>query len=127
MVARHFLFLEDAMTRVKNYSITKESTDEMIAAGRFNPCLQIIFRDRHGIHRHKLSAGYADDIHVYREAGLTCVLSINSGLGYIGLETFEGSQPAGDIFLQEDQVVETLGRTDLAPFTIIRWLMEFIG
>ena len=115
------------MTRVKNYSITKESTDEMIAAGRFNPCLQIVFRDRHGIYRHKLSAGYADDIHVYREAGLTYVLSINSGLGYIGLETFEGSQPAGDIFLQEEQVVETLGRADLAPFTIIRRLMEFIG
>ena len=115
------------MTRVKNYSITKESTGEMIAAGRFNPSLEIIFRDRHGIHRHKLSAGYADDIHVYRESGLTCVLSINNSLGYVGLETFEGGQPAGDIFLQEGQVVEILGRTDLAPFTIIRRLMEFIG
>ena len=61
------------MTKVKNYSITKESTDEMIAAGRFNPSLEIIFRDRHGIHRHKLSAGYGDDIHVYREAGQTDV------------------------------------------------------
>ena len=115
------------MTRVKNYSITKEPTDEMIAAGRFNPCLEITFRDRLGIHKHKLSAGYADAIHVYREAGLTFVLSINDGLGYIGMETFEGSQPAGDIFLQGDQVTETLGRNDLAPFTIIRRLMEFIG
>ena len=114
------------MTRVKNYSITKESTEEMIAAGIFNPCLEITFWDRHGTYRHKLSAGYADEIHVYREAGLTFVLSVNEGLGYIGMETFEGSQPAGDIFLQEDQVVETLGRTDLAPFTIIRRLMEFM-
>ena len=115
------------MTRVKNYRITKESKDEMIAAGRFNPSLEIIFRDRHDTHRHKLSAGYADDIHVYREAGLTCVLSINNSLGYIGMETFEGSQPVGDIFLQGDQVVETLGRSDLSPFTIIRRLMDFIG
>ncbi|WP_155320843.1 hypothetical protein [Desulfosarcina ovata] len=115
------------MTKVKNYSITKESTDEMIAAGRFNPSLEIIFRDRHGIHRHKLSAGYADDIHVYREAGLTCVLSINNGLGYIGLEIFEGSQPFGDIFLQGDQVAEALGRSDLSPLFMIRRLMQFIG
>ena len=115
------------MTRVKNYSISKESTDEMIAAGRFNPSLEITFRDRHGTQRHKLSAGYGDGIHVYREAGQTFVLSVNNRLGYVGLETFEGSQPAGDIFLQEGQVIETLGRTDLAPFTIIRRLMEFIG
>ena len=114
------------MTKVKNYRISKESTDEMIAAGRFNPSLEIIFRDRHGNHRHKLSAGYADDIHVYREGGLTCVLSINNSLGYVGLEAFEGSEPAGEIFLQEDQVTETLGRANLAPLTIIRRLMPFI-
>ena len=115
------------MRKVKNYRITKESTDEMIAAGMFNPSLEIIFRDWHGIHRHKLSAGYADDIHVYREAGLTCVLSVNNSLGYIGLEAFEGSQSIGDVFLQGEQVTEALGRADLAPFTIIRRLMEFIG
>ena len=86
------------MTRVKNYSITKESTDEMIAAGRFNPSLEIIFRDRHGTHRHKLSAGYADDIHVYREAGLTCVLSVNNGLGLHRHGSFRG-KPAGRGYL----------------------------
>ena len=99
----------------------------MIAAGRFNPSLEIIFRDRHGIHRHKLSAGYADDIHVYRESSLTCVLSINNSLDYVGLEAFEGGQAVGDVFFQGEQVVEALGKNDLAPFTIIRRLMEFIG
>ena len=115
------------MTRVKNYKISKESTDKMIAADRLNPSLESIFRDRHGIHRHKLSAGYSDDIYVYREADLTCVLSINNGIGYMGMEAFEGSQSAGDVFLQGDQVVDVLGRSDLAPFTIIRKLMEIIG
>jgi len=115
------------MKRVKNYSITKESTDEMIGAGRFNPSLEIVFQDRCGTHRHKLSAGYADDIHIYREAGLTCVLSINNSLGYIGMEVFDGSQPAGDIFLQGDQVFEILKRNGLSPFTIIRRLLMFIG
>ncbi|GAB6906654.1 conserved hypothetical protein [Desulfosarcina cetonica] len=120
-------FIEVNMTRVKNYSITKESIDEMVSAGRFNPSLQIIFRDRHGTHRHKLSAGYMDDIHVYREAGLTCVLSINRSMDHIFLEAFEGNQPAGDIFLQGDQVAKMLGRSDLSPLFMIRRLMAFIG
>jgi hypothetical protein len=122
-----FFFQEEHMQRVKKYSITKESTDEMIAAGRFNPSLEIVFRDRCGIHRNKLSAGYGDDIYIYREAALTCVLSINNRVGYIGLEAFDGSQPVGDIFLQGDQVLETLGKNNLSPFTIIRRLMAFIG
>jgi len=115
------------MQRVKNCSISKESTNEMIAAGRFNPSLEIVFRDRCGIHRHKLSAGYSDDLHIYREGSLTCVLSINNRMGYIGMEVFDGSQPAGDVFLQGDQILETIGRNDLSPFTIIRRLMSFIG
>lgn len=115
------------MKSVKNYSIKKEPIDEMIASGRFNPSLEIVFQDRCGTHRHKLFAGYSDDIHVYREAGLTCILSINNRIGYIGLEVFDGSQPAGDIFLQGGQILETLGRNDLSPFTIIRRLMVFIG
>ena len=115
------------MQREKNYSISKEATDEMITAGRFNPCLEIVFRDRSGIHRHKLSAGYADNLHIYREADLTCVLSINNRIGYIGLEVFDGNQPFGDIFLQGEQILETLGRYNLSPFTIIRRLLAFIG
>ena len=115
------------MQREKNYSIRKEATDEMITDGRFNPCLEIVFRDRSGIHRHKLSAGYSDNLHIYREAGLTCVLSINNSLGYIGLEVFDGNQPFGDIFLQGEQILETLGRYNLSPFTIIRRLLAFIG
>ena len=115
------------MQRVKNYNIAKEPIDEMIAAGRFNPSLEIVFQDRFGTHRHKLSAGYADEIHIYREAGLTCVLSINNRIGYIGMEAFDGSQPFGDIFLQGDQILEALGRNGLSPFTIIRRLMAFIG
>jgi len=114
------------MQRMKNYSITKESIDEMIAAGRFNPSLEIIFQDRCGTHRHKLSAGYSDDLHIYRENGLTCILSINNRIGYIGLEAFDGSQPFGDIFLQGDQILKAIGKNDLSPFTIIRRLMAFI-
>jgi hypothetical protein len=119
--------MEDPMRRINNYSIFKETTEEMIAGGRFNPCLKITFIDRSGRHTHNVGSGYADDIHAYRNAELTCVLSVNERLGYVGLEVFNGEDAVGDIFLQGDQVTETLGRIDLAPFTIIRKLMESIG
>ena len=114
------------MKKVRNFSIAKESPDEMTAAGRFNPSLKITFRDRSGRHCHELSAGYEDGIHVYREAGITLVLSVNRRLGYVGLEVFEGDDAVGDVFLEGDRVTETLGSLDLAPFTIIRRLLEVI-
>jgi hypothetical protein len=115
------------MRRINNYRIFKETTEEMIAAGRFNPCLKITFVDRLGRHTHRLTSGYSDEIHAYRNADLTCVLSVNERLGYVGLEAFNGEDAVGDVFLQGDQVTETLGKSDLAPFKIIRKLMQFIG
>ena len=115
------------MRKVKNYHIGKESVEDMIAAGRFNPCLKITFRDRQGSHTHKLSSGYSDRIHVYREGGETFVLSINDRLGYVGLEVFAGAEKAGDVFLQEEEVTEVLGRDDLIPYTIIRRMLNLIG
>jgi hypothetical protein len=115
------------MRRINNYRIFKETTEEMIAGGKFNPCLKITFVDGSGRHTHKLASGYGDKIHVYRNADLTCVLSVNERLGYVGLEIFNGDDAVGDVFLQGDQVTETLGKSELAPFTIIRKLMEFFG
>ena len=89
--------------------------------------MEITFRDRHGQHTHKLSAGTGDVLHVYRKAGQTFVLSLNRSLGYVGLEVFDGAHRVGDVFLQGGQVTEVLGRDDLAPFTIIRRLVELIG
>jgi hypothetical protein len=114
------------MRRINNYRIFKETTEEMIAGGRYNRSLMITFVDRSGRHTHNLGSGYADEIHVYRNADLTSVLSVNERLGYVGLEVFNGENAVGDVFLQGDQVGETLGRSDLTPFTIIRRLMELI-
>ena len=114
------------MRKITNYIITKESTEDMIKAGRFNPSLQITFRDKLGVHTHKLSAGYEDDIHVYREHGDTLVLTQNCRLGYVGLEVFNGNDSVGDIFLQGDDVTEILGRDNLAPFTIIRRFKDYV-
>jgi len=115
------------MRKVTNYTISKESLKDMCEAQRFNPCLEITFKDRSGKHTHKLSAGYSDIIYVYREHGETFVLSENSGLSYFGLEVFNGSEKAGHIFLESHQVEEILCRDDLAPFTVIRRLGEYIN
>jgi hypothetical protein len=114
------------MRRVHRYSISKEDFWEMLHAGRYNPCLQITYRDRFGKHTNKLTAGYWDDIDVYREGSETYILSSNPKLGYIGLEVFEGPEKQGEIFLQEEQVKDVLGRDDLAPFNAIRRLREHI-
>jgi len=115
------------MRKVSTYMIGKETFDDMLNAGRFNPCLEITFRDQSGKHTNKISAGYSDEIHVYREHRETFVLSQSRRLGYIGLEVFKGDETLGEIFLEDHQVKETLGKDDLAPFTIIRRLGEYIN
>ncbi len=114
------------MRKIRNYSISKESTEDMIQAKRYNPCLEITFRDRSGQHTHKLSAGYGDDLDVYREGSETHILTTNPRLGYMGLEVFEGADKTGEIFVEENRVIETLGCEDLAPFNAIKRLREHI-
>jgi len=114
------------MHRIRNYSISKESTEDMIQAKRLHPCLEITFRDRSGQHTHKLSAGYDDDLDVYQEGSETYILTTNSKLGYIGLEVFAGADKTGEIFVEEYQVKEILGCKDLAPFNTIKRLREHI-
>ena len=114
------------MRRVTKYNVAKESFEDMIEAGRFNPSLEISFRDRKGRHIQKLYAGYGDDLNVFREGEHTLVLCQNPRLGYIGLEVFMGEEQTGDIFIEQHQVIEVLGRDDLAQHTIIRRLKEYI-
>ncbi len=114
------------MRKIHNYRISKEDFWEMLHAKRHSPCMVITFKDKSGSHKHKLSAGYQDDIDVYREGKETFVLSRNSRLDYVGLEVFEGAEKQGEIFLQEGQVKETLGTGKLSPFNAIKRLVEHI-
>jgi len=114
------------MRRVK-YNIEKESIDEQIRAGKFNPCLKLTFWDKAGTHTHIVGAGYSDTIDVYREGQETFVLTRNFGLGYIGLEIFDGQILVGEMFIQNDSEVEELvGSIDLTPYTIINRLAQCI-
>ena len=112
--------------RKVNYEINQESIESMIEGKRFNPALEISFRDKTGKHRNIISAGHQDDIDVYREGAYTYVLSTNSHLGYVGLEVFKGSELVGEMFVESYNVKETLGREGLAPFNIIKRLKGYI-
>lgn len=114
------------MKRVNRFNITKESVEDMRSAKRFNPCLEITFRDRAGIHTHKINAGYLDNIDVYREDVATYVLSHNHQLGYLGLEVFEGSEKTGQIFIESYQVNDLLGKSNLATFNTIKRMLVYI-
>ena len=114
------------MRRIHNYEIRKESFEDQLAAGRYNPALEITFRDKTGVHTHTLSAGHSDAIDAYHEGLCTYVLCRNFGLGYFGLEVFQGSEKVGDMFIEAHQVGDTIGRDDLAPFNAIKRMAEYI-
>jgi len=115
------------MRRIHTYKVAKEPVEDMVKANRFNPCLEFTFRDKKGQHIHKISTGYGDTIHVYRHDLETYVLSLNPRLDYAGLEVIEGSERSGNIFLEGNQLKEILGKVDLAPFTIIKRLRQYIN
>ena len=115
------------MRKINNYSINQESLEDMLESGRFNPSLELTFQDKSGQHIHKLSAGYGDDLNVYREGDEIFILYTNDMLGYVGLEIFEGAEKQGGIFLEEYELKDVLGRRNLAPFNVIKKLREYIA
>jgi len=114
------------MRRVKGYTITKESPEDQVKIHRFNPCLEITFQDREGEHKHKISDGYSDEIHVFRNQSHTLVLSFNSKLGYVGLEAFQGDEKMNDVFLSGSEMLAAFGENDLEPSRMIRILQEWL-
>lgn len=116
------------MRRV-GFKIEKETYEEQRAAGRYNPGLVVLFRDKRGNHRVHIGAGYSDDVEVYREGDETFILSKNRRLDYVGLEIFRGSQQVGEMFLQLSQdIQEILGPRglDLADHNIIKRMSQWI-
>jgi len=60
--------------------------------------------------RHIIGAGTRDDVDLFRLSGSNTVyvLSMNPGLGYVGLSAYEDGEEAGDIFLDHDQQIEEM-------------------
>jgi hypothetical protein len=114
------------MNKVIHFIITNECLQDQLKARRHHPSLEITFRDKGGLHKHKISSGRTDDIHVFRENGVTMVLSRNPRLEYAGLEAFEGDEKINDVFLSGSELLATFGKDDLEPSRMIDVLKEWL-
>lgn len=113
------------------FEVEEETYEEQSRAGRYNPGLVLLYRDKRKIQRVPIGAGTSDDIYVYREGDDIYVLTVNDRLGYVGLDIFSGdpAEKAGEMFLQTDyEIEEILGRRglDLSPPTMIRYMSNYI-
>ena len=52
------------MRRVCHYNIEKESIEDMIADGRFNPALKVSYWSSEGQHTHLISAGKQEAVDI---------------------------------------------------------------
>ncbi len=78
-----------------------------------------------------LHGGTRDTIFVFTEGVAIYVLTINTSIGYIGLNTYMApeSDPINSVFLQNSrEIKETLGHKweGLAPVTMVKRLMEHL-
>lgn len=80
---------------------------------------------------YQLNSGTSDTIHVFTRSICLYVLTINSPLGYIGLDAYYPSEedPINTIFLHSDyQIKDTLGSKwkKLSPVTIATRLYDYL-
>ena len=68
----------------------------------------------------------SDDICLYRKHRQTFILTQNPHFGNVGLEVFKGDAKAEIFFLEAHQVIDVLQRDDLAPFTVVRRLRDYV-
>lgn len=107
-----------------------ETIDEQRAAQRYNPATVAIYK---GV-RFTLDAGSNDDISCFTNADQLLVTSVNTSLGYVGLQVFHltgdyAGQEDGSIFLQNDsEIREILGRKglDYSARTIAKTLEQYV-
>ena len=116
------------MRTVHSWQTEEESYESQREAGRYNPSLELTFRDKKGIHKGVLGAGRSDSIYVHRDGDQTYVLSMNTPLGYVGLQAWREDSFDDIVVLQdESDIEETLGKDglDKSPIWITKVLSQW--
>jgi len=85
----------------------------------------------HQCHSYQLNAGTSDIIHPFTRSVVLFVLTINRGLGYIGLDAYMPMEPEpiNTIFLHSEQaIVGALGPkwTSMKPVSIATKLIDYL-
>jgi hypothetical protein len=116
---------------MQNVKIRLESEASRREGGRYNPASVALWDENCGRfacrHRLILSAGDSDSLEFYREGNEVIALSLNTRLGYCGIQVYDETmgEQIGELFVQTDyEIADILGRkgVDLAPMTIAKRL-----
>jgi len=99
------------MIRSITIRLSRESTESMLAAGRYNRARTASFRDGNARRCITLGAGTYDTVDAYRAHGAVYIVTINRALGYCGVERFTDGEASGDCFAQVDHEIASV----LAP------------
>lgn len=86
------------MRTFRPWQTAPESYDSQREAGRYNPATELRYTTDE-TYTVTIGAGTADELDVFIEGSLLFVLSTNQGLGYVGLQVFEGSDEVGMSFM----------------------------
>lgn len=104
------------MRTLHTYTVDRESWESMNAAGRYNPAWELTYSLPGGeLHTVTLGAGSSDALAVFHEAGRVYVVTSNDGLGYVGLQVFEGSEEVAETFMDSGQGDTTDYILELTP------------
>lgn len=115
--------------------LVKESWDSMSAAGRYNRATVAVWRGKGGVtHRWILGCGDCDSVFFFRDFPAVYCLSINRGMGYVSLSTYnEDEQAAGQGYVWSQNYLEDFaadfprGRVpfeDLTPVNQAKYLVN---
>jgi len=96
--------------KLADYRTELESWESQRTAGRYNPAT-VLKVDGHAA-EYTLGAGRSDSLTVFVQGNEILVLSVNHGLGYVGLEIFDsadGSQIGERFYQDEDELKQSVG------------------
>lgn len=93
-------------SETRKYHIIKETFDEQLASGRYNPALVLVIAGK----RFTLGSGYDDHRTVLRyDKNIIAVLATQPLMGYAGLDLFNAvtGEAAGYVFFNNTDELET--------------------
>ena len=118
-----------ALTNSREYAILEESFHCQLSGKRYNPASVLVYVRKGLGYRFELSSGDNDSVTVWREGEELIVLSVNTSLGYCGLEVFalgDNAGLAGEVFFQNAaEALELPDWEDRSEAWLARTLLQY--
>lgn len=109
------------MRQLKSYILQHKDEEKQL----------LTYRDHQGRHSVEISASVTDKVEVFREQGITYVLTWNAGRHSAGLRAFAGKDRVGDLFIlaHQSNLEDILGKEGWTakPLTIAKNLRKYLS